>query len=446
MRKFFIVALCGVTIVILPGCTVHPKGEEEERTAAIEQGKPFSKPATQRSLPELPSNPTPDDLVRYALLTSPDLEQHYWEWRAAIEQIPQDGTQATNLVIGAGTSITRGNISRDRTTATLGNDPMADIVLPSKLSAAAQRALENARATGIRFQKAKLELRQKVLNACYDYALMSETIRLETANAALLKATRETLQSRIATGAASQQDILRAENEVDMSLNDITNMKSQLQGQKAMIYALLSLANDATLPIPAQLPATRPLNMTDSEILERAACQNPELRALAQEVSGQQEGIRLATLQRLPDFSLAIGTDLAGITQSLSGMATIPLLRHEAIDAAIAQAQARLNAADAMSRQARNDLSARLLLAIAVFRDADRQSKLFEQRIIPRASRLVALTRAGYETGQSSLLDLLESQRALLALDRLRATLHSTREKELIEIETSTMAAIGVAY
>jgi outer membrane protein, heavy metal efflux system len=444
MHKAIIAGICGGIIVILSGCTVHPKGEDEERAAAIKEGKPFSEPATQRVVPELPSDPTPDDLVRYALLTSPELEQHYWEWRAAIEQIPQDGTQATNLVIGAGTAITRGNISRDRTTLTLGNDPMADIVLPSKLSAATQRALENARAAGLRFQKVKLDLRQKVLNACYDYALTSETIRLETANAALLKATRETLQSRIATGAGSQQNFLKAQDELDLSVNGIANMESQLRGQKAAIYAMLSLAPNATLLIPTQLPAPRALNMTDDEILTTAACRNPELRALAMEVRGQQDGVRLAALQRLPDFSLAAGTDLAGITQSLSGMATIPVLRHEAIDAAIAQAKARLNAADAMSRQAKNDLSALLLLDIAVFRDADRQLKLFERDIIPRASRLVALTRAGYETGQSSLLDLLESQRALLALDRLRATLHATREKQLIDIETTTMAVAPV--
>jgi hypothetical protein len=58
-----------------------------------------------RSPTTLPAEPTPDDLVRYASLASPELEQKYWEWKSAIEQIPQDGTQATNLVLFAGVPV-----------------------------------------------------------------------------------------------------------------------------------------------------------------------------------------------------------------------------------------------------------------------------------------------------------------------------------------------------
>ena len=105
----------------------------------------------------------PTTWSRYALLTNADLEQKYWEWRSAIEQIPQDGTQATNLALSANLGVTRGRTGSDRTTLSAGNDPMADIVLPPKLSAAARRALENARAAGLRFRKAQFDLRNKVL-------------------------------------------------------------------------------------------------------------------------------------------------------------------------------------------------------------------------------------------------------------------------------------------
>ena len=187
IKQAALLAAGAMAMIWVSGCTVHPNGEREERERATREGKPFVVPATQRSRPPLPANPTPDDLVRYALLTSPEVEQHYWDWRAAIEQIPQDGTQPTNLAISAGTSISGGNPSRDRTTATLSNDPMANIVWPSKLSAAARRAMDHARAAGLRFQKAKLDLRQKVLEACYDYALAAEQIRLETETIGLLK-------------------------------------------------------------------------------------------------------------------------------------------------------------------------------------------------------------------------------------------------------------------
>jgi outer membrane protein TolC len=367
---------------------------------------------------------------------NPELEQRYWEWRSAIEQIPQDGTQATSLAVSAGTSISHGNISLDRTTLTLGNDPMANIVWPSKLSAAARRALDNARAAGLRFQKAKLELRQKVLETCYDYALSAEQIRLENANVELLKTIQSTVEASSTTGGAWQQDVLKAGNEIDLALNDIANMRSQQAAQRAALYALLSLPANAKLRIPEQLPQARPLEGTDEQIIAHAAQQNPELHALAMELRGQRQGVRLARLQYIPDFSLAAGSDLAGMMQSLSAMVTIPILRHEAIEASIAQASARLRALDAMVRQSENNLAARLLLDIAIVRDADRQTALFDKTVIPRARLIVTLSRTGYETGQSSLMDLLESRRSILSLQKLVANLKIAREKRSVDIQT----------
>src|SRR5690242_7370281 len=98
MRKLIIpLAL----LALSAGCTSHPPGEQEERAAALRAGKPFNH-RDRQTLPPLSASPTPDEMVRYALLTNAHLEQKYWEWRSAIEQIPQDGTQPTNLVLFAG--------------------------------------------------------------------------------------------------------------------------------------------------------------------------------------------------------------------------------------------------------------------------------------------------------------------------------------------------------
>ena len=107
----------------LTGCTAHPPGEADERRAASEAGAPFEKRAGERDVPPLPDDPTPDDLVKHALLTNPELEQRYWEWRSAIEQVPQDGTQPTNLVLFAGVPITNGSTAFNRTTVTAANGP-----------------------------------------------------------------------------------------------------------------------------------------------------------------------------------------------------------------------------------------------------------------------------------------------------------------------------------
>jgi outer membrane protein TolC len=396
-----------------------------------------------RQSPPLPQNPTPEQLVTYALLSNAELEQHYWEWRSAIEQIPQDGTQTTSLNVAAGTSITNGRTSWGSSTVALSNDPMTDIEWPTKLDAAAKQSLENAKAAGQWFIKAKYELRNKVLNAYYDYALNAELIRLEQSNKQLLQTTANVIESRNRAGNAGQQDVLKASNEVDMSGNEIANMQSQLPSLRAAINLLLSRPAEASLPVPIELPPARPLAYRDGELIELAAKQNPGLIALADELRGRGEGIRLAKLQYLPDFNLSAGTDLMGVTQSLLTQATIPLLRYEALNAAIAQAEANLRATEAMRRQAGNDLTAHVIADITFIRDADRQLDLLEYTILPRAHRVVEVGRSAYETGRATLLDLLDDQRSLIAIQRLVADLRITREKYFAELESITASELS---
>ncbi len=424
----------------LAGCTVHPPGEREERDAALQSGKPFEQRIQARQNSPLPENPTPDQLVEYALLNNAELEQHYWEWRSAIEQIPQDGTQSTTLNVSAGTSITNGRASWGSSTVALSNDPMTDIKWPGKLDAAARQTLENARAAGRRFIKAKYDLRNKVLSAYYDYALNAELIRLEQSNQQLLRTTAAVTEAQNRAGSSSQGDFLKAANEVDMSGNDIANMESQLPSQRAAINALLGRAADAPLPVPTELPQPRTLAYGDEELADLAEKQNPELIALADETRGRTEGIQLAKLQYVPDFNLSAGTDLMGVTQSVLGQATIPVFRYEALNAAIAQAQANLRASEAMRRQAANNLAAEVIADLTIIRDADRQLDLLQHTILPRAREIVDIGRSAYETGRATLLDLLDGQRSLIAIERLVADLRIVREKHLADLESITAA------
>jgi outer membrane protein TolC len=430
-------------LALLAGCTVHPPGEQAERRAASRAGTSFEKPLVHRAIPPLPENPSADDLVDRALRVNPGLEQKYWEWRSAIEQIPQDGTQPTNLVLSASLNITRGATGLSQMTAGAGNDPMADIVLPAKLSTAARRALENARAAGLRFRKAQFDARRKVLDAYADYALTAEMIRLQQSTSGLLKTTAMLAEARNQAGAASQADLLKAQNELDLSNNDLAAMQAQLPGQLAAINALLDRAPDAPLVPPAQIPPPRKIAFTDGQLLAFAAEENPELAAMAREIAGKNEGLALAKLQYLPDISIGASTDLKGVAQSLLGMVTVPWLRHEAIDAAVAQAQANLRADEAMHRQTRDDLAAQVVLDITFIRDADRQLDLFDQTILPRQMQTITLARSAYESGRAPLLDLLDSQRSLISLQRLIAALRVFREKRVNDLEAIAGRNVG---
>ena len=64
-------------------------------------------------------------------------------------------------------------------------------------------------------------------------------------------------------------------------------------------------------------------------------------------------------------------------------------------------------------------------------------------RFSPAPHQIVSLARTSYQTGNASLLDLLDSQRSLIDIERLSANLRITRDKRLAEIES--IAAVDLS-
>jgi outer membrane protein TolC len=443
--KFFLAAGAVGVVGVLAACTVHPRGEADERAAVMRAAAPYARPVEARVVPELSAGATPNELVTYALLTNAALEQKYWEWRAALEQVPQEGTQKTSPMISLGSMITNGSSAASMTTLGLGNDPMNNLVLPGKLETAARVALEEARAAGRRFDATRVELRSKVLAAYADYALAAELARLEDANAELLGMAAKVIESRIGTGGATQQDLLRASNDLEVARSESAVQRARLPAQRAALNALLNRPADAPLQAPAALPDTPPLAADDATLLAQAAARNPELEALAREIAAKHESIIRARQDYLPEFGVNVSTDLAGVTQSLMGSVMLPVLRHEAIDAQVRQARANLHAAEAMHVQARRDLASRVVADLALLRDLDRQITLYEQTVLPRAQRVVAAIQSGYAVGQSSLLDLLDAQRSLVSLRRMVAEFRVSRYKQAADLDAATAGGATAA-
>ena len=440
MRRFHAVGkqvLLAAACLVVSGCTVHPAGEKQERQSAALAGQPYEMQAKERSLPTLSATPTSDELVRYALLASPELEQKYWEWRSAIEQIPQDGTQAANLMLFAGVPITHGSTAFDRTTVTVANDPMADIVWPTKLSAAAQRALGNAKAAGFRFQKAKYDLRQKVLNAYYDHALAVETLKLDQADVEILTTASNVTEAGIGSGRSTQSDAIKARNELDLLNNQIIEESARLPALRSALSVTIGRDPTAALAPATSIPAVARNAYTQDQLLQLVVDRNPEALAQKAEHAARQESVQLAHLQYQPDFSLSAGTDFGGSMQSLLGSITVPYLRHEAIDAAIAQAEANLRSTDAMQRQNLLDLSGRILADQAAINGAEKQLALLEDRILPRAQENSHIIRSSYESGHSSMLDLFDAQRSVLAIQRLVLQLKVFQERQRVDAEAA---------
>ncbi|MFZ1947266.1 MAG: TolC family protein [bacterium] len=441
VASLLVAALAGAS------CAIHPDGERAERDLAgrayggsgsaggPEAGSRAEEARAVVEPPPLAPSASLGAILQHAYAASPRLRGLYWEWIAAIEAIPQEASPGTNLSVSVESMFEDGETSLARTTLGIGNDPMSSIPWPGKLSTAGKRALEMARAAGRRFEGGKLEVRTKVLGAYYDYALVAESMRLKEAEVALLETVVDVAGARVRAGASSTRDLLGALTERDLAASELETLRSLAAGRRAELNALLGRDPEDPLDLPAELPRPRELPYGDAEILALVAQRNPELAALAYESRANQQAVKIARQQYIPDLGLTLRGDLEGVAQSIMGMLTAPIVRHQAIAASIRQARAELEASEALRREAASDIKASTILALYDLRDTDRQVKLFEGTVVPRLEETVALARADYVAGTATVSDLVEVQRVLLDARLAVATMRMEREGLLARIE-----------
>ncbi len=426
--SFRLVALAALAAT---GCAIHPVGESEEREHAAAALRELDEPA---AVPPLPQEPDLRDYLRTAFHADPELRARYWEWRAAIERIPQEASPP-NPAFNFSYLFSDDHMTAwDRTTLGLSNEPMSDLPLPSKLATAGRRALEEARATGQRFEAAKFKLQAEVTSLYLDLALHGEQIRAQEETVRLLELVAADGESRLRAGGATQADALRARDELDRAQSVVQSLHAQLPVLAARMNARVGRDADVPIPLPRALPDPRPLPAHDDELVALAAQRSPELAALAHEVAGREDALELARQAWIPDFGLSF--NLTGtVSNTLAGMVVLPL-RAEAIEAGIDEARARLRAAEAAREKYARDLAASFVLDLVVLHDTERQIELLRGTLLPRAETIARTAESSLATGRTLLADVVMARRAEVDARFMLAELRAEREKAIAAIES----------
>ena len=420
--------------LFLCGCVLAPGGAKREEAALRDGGNLYAQPSRRRPLPDVPPDADWPHLLRRAFLANGELEAAYFEWAAAVARIRQAGAYPnTPLTVGFEYMFSGDNLKAwDRTTVTVGPDPMENLAFPAKTHQAAKVALAEAQAAGTKFLAAKFDLQRRVLSEYLDYALMAEKRRIQQDNAALLKLVFDTAAGRVQAGAA-QQEVLRAEVAYRLAEDESKVTESGLRRMRATINALMGREPDAPLPPPQRLPAPRAAPGDDAKLLSVAVESNPELAALARQVRGRRDALELARMRYIPDINPMAGFT-GSVEQFVGVMVSLPTVIPE-IQGAIKEARADLRRMQATYRQTRLDRAAGFVAALYALRNSERQVEVFEKQILPRAEQAVRVARESYVTGGTSFTDLVDIQRTLLDVRLMIAEAKAAREKSLAELE-----------
>ncbi|MBI4568982.1 MAG: TolC family protein [Planctomycetes bacterium] len=419
----------------LAGCVLAPGGLGDEEAKSAAAGEAWGVPEADRPpAPDLPPEADWRAVLRRAFLTNGDLEAAYHRWRAALAAVTAESAYPMmNVMPSFGYLFSDEKMKAwDRVTGTVAFDSASATPFPTKVMKAGEIALEEARAAGERFRGRKFALQRRVLSMWFEIAAMDEMIRLERSDVALARVFLDTAAARVAAG-GPQADLSRAEIDTRLAEDRLAALLARRRAAEAGLNGMLARPPWGVISTGVGLFAPRPLAVDDAALLRAGVAANPELAALARESAGREAALDLARQQFIPDVA-PMFSFTGSIERMVGAMVSVPT-NVPAIAARVREAEAALEAARAMTRQARADSGARYVAALVALRDAERQRALLEETVIPAAARAAANAEAGYVTSQVMYRDLIDARRMELDVRRMAVEARLAREQRLAEVE-----------
>jgi outer membrane protein TolC len=236
------------------------------------------------------------------------------------------------------------------------------------------------------------------------------------------------VRARLESGRTGLSDLAQ----VDLSISRISDVIAGLQEAErsatAELVRVIGAEDGTPTPIrPERDPPLALLPESDESELKDAAIAHPRVAAMASMSEAADERARAAKGERGPSIGL-------GLDWIITGHAVDPSIADSGKDAVVgvvalkvpvsggaykaAQQQARAEGAmyRARERAARDRAVAELEQALANLRDAVRRVQLYETTLVPQAETTYSSTLDGYQSGRSSLAEVLIAEKDLLEL------------------------------
>lgn len=416
--------------LILTGCSARPL----DRFPALEPGAADTRLWSRADLdeprngsdavvlPRLDADSTLADYLLYAGLNNPGLEAAFQRFRAAAERLPQAralpdprlsfGVFLEEVETAAGPQ--KAKVGLSQTFPWFG-----------RLQDQEDAAARNANAAWRRYQAEKLDLFERVTTALYELRYLRRAVQITEENLYLLRQFEQVALARFRVAAADHPDIIRIQVEVG-TLEDRLAQLNQLRAPyTGRLNAALNRPVVAELPWPGELPGEFYEGAAD-ELLSLVRDRNPRLLALAEEVERERELTEVARKQGLPDLTVGLDytfvSDAApnpGFSESgddpvlLSFSINLPLDRGK-YSAAVREAIARRLSTAHERAEESNRLGAELRQTLFEHVDAERRAELYANTLIPKATESMQASLAGFRTGDSDFLDVIDTERTLL--------------------------------
>jgi len=279
-----------------------------------------------------------------------------------------------------------------------------------RLDAQTQQACFEALAAEQMYETERLKVIGDVRALWYRLYVLARQIETNRGNQKLLQSLIDVANARIATGRASQGDVLLGTLELSKLAEQLLMFEQQMVAAKAELNRLAGRSPESEIHPPGELAVSLP-DWTEAQLRQTALERQPAISAARLQTQAARWGLEVARLKRRPDVSVSATwfaiddnrpmssvVDVGRDAWSIGAQVSLPIWQRK-YDAIEDEALQKNFAAHASVDDTVQRVEALLRDLWQQARTADETAKLYSRTIVPQARQTLETDLQSYTNG-----------------------------------------------
>ena len=282
----------------------------------------------------------------------------------------------------------------------------------------------DAAIAGTRMATVELDVARQVKEAYIEYGFLGRSQQTVADNLELLRYLEGVARSRYAAGKATYFDVLKIQIELSQSEEKGRSLVDQAGPLRISLNNLLGSESERSRAIPDSLPQVV-LVRGEEEILSLGLRNAPLLHEAEQRIVQARIGNELAEKEFYPDFNISLKTIFTGSAEFgtppdsgrdpiIAGVTVdLPIFRDRR-HGRLAETEAGIRSAQSSQQQQIRMLTVEMEKEFYAYREAQRRIALYRDDLLPKVEQQLEVAVNGFQTGESSILELIDAEKSLL--------------------------------
>lgn len=428
--RIALVLLCSIALSAIPANAQTPNSQQAPDSMAMGETHPVAPPAALQ------------DLVAEAEKNNPELAASFHAWKAGTyapkqaSALPETELTVQQFAVGSPRPFA-GFSNSDF--AYIGFGASQELPYPGKRSLRSQVAEREADSLHEQTDSVRRQVIENLKQVYFHLAYIQQTLSILQRNDQLLNQVQEVAENRYRVGQGNQQDVLKAQLQHTKILQEIAHHHQEEGQLEAQLKQILNRAQESPDIVTENLVAT-PLRYSAADLLQKTRENNPDVRAHAAMVRGQETRVELAHKEFRPDFSVGYMYEHNASQFPDYYMATfsVRLPNRGRQSAALAEAlENQERSKQELQSEVQRTLS-EVQQQYVFVKQSEERLKIYEQGLVPQSNATFQAGLAAYQSNRQDFESLISSFLDVLNLDLEYRSELAEHESALAKLERLT--------